>query len=145
MCASGSFCTRVTPAPPNGKRVRLSQYVGLEQYADAPAQTLTTSGRKRLELARALATEPRLLLLDEVMAGLTPTESAAIVELIRQIREGGITVLLIEHVMKAIMSLSDQVLVLHHGEVIAAGTPATVVSDPQVVEAYLGEDINVEG
>jgi branched-chain amino acid transport system ATP-binding protein len=119
------------------------KFVGLEQYADRPAHNLTTSGRKRLELARALALEPKILLLDEVMAGLTPTESLAIVELIRAIREAGITILVIEHVMKAIMSLSDRVAVLHHGELIAIDLPAEVTSDERVIEAYLGEEFEI--
>jgi branched-chain amino acid transport system ATP-binding protein len=115
-------------------------FVGLADYADQPARNLTTANRKRLELARALATQPRLLLLDEVMAGLTPTESAAMVELIRQIRQRGVTMLVIEHVMQAIMTLSDRIAVLHHGELIAVGEPAAVASDPAVIEAYLGEE-----
>ena len=115
-------------------------FVGLSRWADQPAHTLTTAGRKRLELARALATQPRLLLLDEVMAGLTPTESVEIVKLIREIRESGITILVIEHVMKAIMSLSDRVAVLHHGELIAIDQPEQVTSDARVIEAYLGEE-----
>ncbi len=118
-------------------------FVGLDPYADRPAQNLTTAGRKRLELARALATEPKLLLLDEVMAGLTPTESAGIVNLIRQIRETGITILVIEHVMKAIMSLSDRVAVLHHGELIAVDSPKEVAKDKRVIEAYLGEEFQI--
>ena len=118
-------------------------FVGLSNWADRPARVLTTAGRKRLELARALATKPRLLLLDEVMAGLTPTESVEIVQLIRQIRDSGVTILVIEHVMKAIMSLSDRIAVLHHGELIAVDLPAEVTSDERVIEAYLGEEMSV--
>jgi branched-chain amino acid transport system ATP-binding protein len=115
-------------------------FVGLDKHADRPAHNLTTSGRKRLEMARALATNPKLLLLDETMAGLTPTESVGIVNLIQQIRESGITILVIEHVMKAIMSLSDRVAVLHHGELIAVDAPSAIASDEQVIEAYLGAE-----
>lgn len=125
------------------KARQVVDFVGLGPYANRPAQTLTTAGRKRLELARALATEPKLLLLDEVMAGLTPTESAGIVNLIRQIREAGITILVIEHVMKAIMTLSDRVAVLHHGELIAIDPPGEVAKDERVIEAYLGEEFQL--
>ena len=118
-------------------------FVGLDQFADRPAHTLTTAGRKRLELARALATGPRLLLLDEVMAGLTPTESISIVDLIQKIRQTGVTILVIEHVMKAIMSLSDRVAVLHHGELIAIDIPATIASNERVIEAYLGKEFHI--
>lgn len=120
-------------------------FVGLKRWADQPARVLTAAGRKRLELARALATQPRLLLLDEVMAGLTPTESVEIVRLIREIRDTGVTILVIEHVMKAIMSLSDRVAVLHHGELIAVDEPATITSDERVIEAYLGEEMQIAG
>jgi branched-chain amino acid transport system ATP-binding protein len=113
---------------------------GLADKAGAPGQGLTLPDRKRLELARALATGPRLLLLDEVMAGLTPTETARLIELIRTVHARGITVLLIEHVMKAVMSLSQRVLVLSYGELIAEGRPEEIVRNPQVIEAYLGED-----
>lgn len=115
-------------------------FTGLQKVANQPASTLTTAGRKRLELARALCTEPRLLLLDEVMAGLTATESAAIVGLIGDIRERGISILIIEHVMKAVMSLSDRIAVLHHGELIAVDTPEAIASDERVIESYLGEE-----
>jgi len=119
------------------------EFVGLGKQADQIAANLTTSGRKRLELARALATEPRLMLLDEVMAGLTPTESLEIVKLIRRIRdERHITLLVIEHVMKAIMSLSDRIAVLHHGELIAIDQPTEIASDPKVIAAYLGKEFS---
>jgi branched-chain amino acid transport system ATP-binding protein len=139
----GAFL-RTRRARPAEERAReVVDFVGLGPYADRPAQALTTAGRKRLELARALATRPQLLLLDEVMAGLTPTESVTIVDLIHQIRESEVTILVIEHVMKAIMSLSDRVAVLHHGELIAIDAPTAIASDERVVEAYLGEEFQV--
>ncbi len=125
------------------KAAEVIEFVKLSAFAARPAHTLTTAGRKRLELARALATSPRLLLLDEVMAGLTPTESVGIVELIKGIRRSGVTILVIEHVMKAIMSLSDRVAVLHHGELIAVDIPTRIASDERVIEAYLGEEYQI--
>jgi branched-chain amino acid transport system ATP-binding protein len=113
--------------------------VGFEDRADRPARGLTLADRKRLELARALATEPRLLLLDEVMAGLTPTETEWIIGLCRAINARGTAILLIEHVMRAVMALSRRIVVLNQGQVIASGPPGVIARDPQVVEAYLGE------
>jgi len=112
--------------------------VGMAGQLDQPGSDLTVAGRKRLELARALATRPRLLLLDEVMAGLNPTEITEIVEVIREVRNAGVTILLIEHVMQAVTSLAERVYVLNQGRMIAEGTPASIAENPEVVEAYLG-------
>ncbi len=108
---------------------------------DVAASALTLPDRKRLEVARALATDPKLLLLDEVMAGLVPTETDRMVEILRGLnRDMGVTILLIEHVMRAVMALAGQVLVLHHGAAIAQAPPQNVVRDPKVIESYLGAE-----
>ena len=120
---------------------RVLEQLGLAAKRDRMASSLTLPDRKRLEVARALATAPRILLLDEVMAGLRPTEMDQMVALFRDLNARlGLTILLIEHVMRAVMALASHVVVLHHGEVIASGTPAQVTRDPAVLECYLGEE-----
>jgi branched-chain amino acid transport system ATP-binding protein len=117
----------------------LLEFVGLSDVATAPAQSLTLGGKKRLEVARSLATKPELLLLDELMAGLNPTEVTEVMDLVAKIKDRGITVFMIEHVMRAIMSICDRIIVLHHGEKIAEGTPKSIAKNKTVIKAYLGE------
>ena len=113
--------------------------VGLIDRADQPAGSLTVAMKKRLEMARALAAKPYLILLDEVLAGLNPSEIASMMETVRTIRDQGVTILMIEHVMQAIMAISDRLLVLDYGMLIATGSPEEVANNPQVIEAYLGD------
>lgn len=117
----------------------LLEFVGLSAAKATPAKDLILANQKRVEVARALATKPELLLLDELMAGLNPTEVAEAMELVTRIREQGVTIFMIEHVMKAIMSVCDRIMVLHHGEKIAEGTPQEIATSRTVVEVYLGE------
>jgi branched-chain amino acid transport system ATP-binding protein len=111
----------------------------LAPFARIEARNLTLARRKRLEVARAIALRPRLILLDEVMAGLRPTETDEMVAVFRELNRSGLTILLIEHVMRAVMALAGEIVVLHHGQVISRGAPEAVVRDPAVLESYLGE------
>jgi branched-chain amino acid transport system ATP-binding protein len=137
--AIGAHLSRRSRAEALDAAVEVASTVGLGDLLGRPAASLTVAGRKRLEVARALATNPELLLLDEVLAGLNPGEVATMVPIIRGLAEGGITILMIEHVMQAVMSLAEHVFVLAEGRIIAEGTPRVVVGNARVVEAYLGQ------
>ena len=120
------------------KAIDILDRIGLGERADQPAVSLTLPDRKMLELAKALATEPKLLLLDEVMAALRPADTDRIVGVLRQLNRGGMTILLIEHVMRVVMALAQKIIVLNYGQKIAEGAPAEVVENQQVIESYLG-------
>jgi branched-chain amino acid transport system ATP-binding protein len=136
--AVGAYLRHAARSEAQAKAREVARLVGLERMLDQPASALTVSGRKRLELARALATEPKLLLLDEVLAGLNPSEIRDMIPVIRQIRDGGVTILMVEHVMQAVMSLCEDIHVLAQGKIIAQGTPSEITGNPAVIEAYLG-------
>ena len=138
----GAFARTNSVDEARKEAMRILEFVGLEGRAHLLASTLTLAGRKRLEVARALATKPDLILLDEVSAGLNPTEVEEMIRLLRQLADMGIgSVAGVEHVMQVVMTISDRVVVLNHGELIAAGTPHEVVNNPAVIEAYLGGEV----
>jgi branched-chain amino acid transport system ATP-binding protein len=121
------------------RAIRVLEFVGLDTKRNRLAKSLTIADKKRLEMARALGTEPKLLLLDEVMAGLNPKETEETISLVREIRKTGVTLFIIEHIMRVIMTLSDRISILHHGQKIAEGAPEEVVKNEKVIKAYLGE------
>ncbi len=129
---------------PRSDAVKLAEetieFCGLTHYKDKIAKSLPIASRKRLEITRALATQPKLILLDETAAGLNPHELEEAIALIKKIRDSGITIIIVEHIMKVIMTISDHIVAINHGMVIAKGTPAEVVSNPEVIKAYFGED-----
>jgi branched-chain amino acid transport system ATP-binding protein len=135
----GAFLRYPTTAAARAKARSVIDTVGLNAQAAVPARSLGTPGRKRLEIARALASEPKVLLLDEAMAGLTPAEIRRAIDLVRFIHASGTTLIIVEHIMEVIMSLADRVVVFHQGREIARGTPRQVTSDAHVIEAYLGK------
>ena len=134
----GAFLRDAKPSAAEAHAREIGTRLGLGPMLDRPAAGLTVAARKRLEVARALATQPKLLLLDEVMAGLNPSELGEIVAMIRAVRDGGVTILLIEHIMAAVAALAEEVHVLAEGALIARGTPRQIAEDARVVEAYLG-------
>jgi branched-chain amino acid transport system ATP-binding protein len=136
----GAFATTDKRAEAEQRALEVLSRLHMEPQKDVRAGNLTIADRKRLEIARALATRPKLLLLDEVMAGLRPTEVDEMVAIIKRLREGGMTIFVIEHIMRAIMALSDRIAVLHFGAKIAEGPPQAIAHDERVIKAYLGED-----
>jgi len=132
--------TRVSAADAAREASQALEFVGLTAMSALPTKDLTMVNQKRVEVARALATKPELLLLDELMAGLTPAEVSEAMELVTRIRDKGITIFMVEHVMKAIMGICERIIVLHHGEKIAEGTPQEITANKEVIEIYLGEE-----
>jgi len=136
----GAFLHHKAAAEAERHALAVLTRLGLARQADMPASALTLAARKKLEIAKALAVQPRLLLLDEVVAGLNPSEMTATIELIRGIRQSGVTIVIVEHILKVILGLCDRVVVLDHGRKIAEGTAPEVAANPEVISAYLGSD-----
>jgi branched-chain amino acid transport system ATP-binding protein len=136
----GALTRQTSTRQARADAARVVEICGLASHAAARARALPLALRKRLEVARALATRPRLLLLDEVMAGLNPTELVAMVDLVRRLHGEGLTLIVIEHVMAAMMRLAQRIVMLHHGEKLAEGTPREIAADRRVIDAYLGEE-----
>ena len=137
----GAFLRTADAAQARQRALAVLEQVGMTALAETPARNLGTPGRKRLEIARALATEPKVLLLDEAMAGLNPTEVRRAIELVREIHRSGITLVIVEHIMEVINSLAERVIVFHQGKEIARGTPQEVTANVAVIEAYLGKRV----
>ncbi len=136
---TGAFLRHSRRRAARGKAVEILKFVGLDGRRDAMSTELTIADKKRLEVSMALATEPKVLMLDEAMAGLTPFELKEMIRLIRTVRDSGLTLVIVEHVMEAVMELSDRVIVINSGRKIVEGTPAEVVVNREVIQAYLGE------
>lgn len=139
----GAFAVTDKTGVARGKALNVLEFLDFADKKEIRAGNLTIADRKRLEIARALATEPKMLLLDEVMAGLRPAEVDDMVDIIRRLRDQGVTIFVIEHIMRAIMALSDRIVVIHFGRKIAEGTPQDIAADENVIKAYLGEDYAV--
>lgn len=136
----GAFLRSKSPSEARREAQGVLERVGLQDKAEVPAKKLTMLDQKRLEIAKVLATKPKVILADETMAGLTPVEIDRAVDLIKTLRDEAITFILIEHVMQVVMSLSNRIIVIHHGSKIAEGSPQEIVRDKRVIDAYLGED-----
>ena len=138
----GAFNNTANTARARQKALDVLELVEYSEFASISAGALPVAGRKRVEVAKALATEPELLLLDEVLAGLTPTEMWGMIEVLGKVRDAGISIVIVEHVMAVIMSLCDHIVVINNGENIASGSPQEISDNPAVLEAYLGADFN---